>query len=173
VAAKEVFPKTTIFTLPVPTLTAATQYYVTATYVNNDGDTSTQTTRYAHVVPQFDATVENYTVSPTAPAPGQNITISVTLRNKGTANWTANARTNLVTLTAVHPKAGEGWTPAPISLPPTAVVKPGQAYTFTFTRPAPAVGGAWRLAWQPVARAGATRNLPFGDVTPMEYVTVN
>ncbi len=171
-AAQEIYPTTNIAKVTIPPLTLGATYWVTATYTNNDGDVSTRILRYTHRIPEYDAVVEGYTVSPVYALPGQNININVTVRNKGSKSW-GNAKSSDVLLAAADPKPTEGWAPAPMALPSGVTIKPGRTYTFTMSRPAPSTTGAWRLSWRLRSAATGARSVFFGDASPTSFINVD
>jgi hypothetical protein len=106
-----------------------------------------------------------HTAPPTMHA-GRSYTVSITMRNTGTATWTREA---LYRLGSQNPEDNLTWGLGRVDLPPApAAIAPGAQVTFTFTASAPATPGRYDFQWQMVQEHVAW----FGDTTPNVVVTV-
>jgi hypothetical protein len=104
-------------------------------------------------------------VVPTSVAAGARFTAQVTMRNTGTATWTAGSA---VRLGSQSPQDNLTWGLGRVDLPPGVEVAPGARHTFTFEARAPSTAGTRAFQWR-MLREGVTW---FGAVTPVVSITV-
>ncbi|MDP3051991.1 MAG: DUF4214 domain-containing protein [bacterium] len=103
---------------------------------------------------------------PTAMIAGQSYSVSVTMRNMGTATWT---KATSYKLGAQNPQDNLTWGLGRVELTDGESVAPGQQKTFSFNITAPAVPGAYNFQWRIVQEFVEW----FGEYTPNIQITVN
>jgi hypothetical protein len=94
--------------------------------------------------------------------PGQQVDVSVTMRNTGRSAWTSAAGTGLV---SQNPSGNLAWRRDSL-VPLTRAVPPGSEYTFKFSVRAPREGRL-NFQWRMTARGAV-----FGDTTPNAVVSI-
>jgi len=103
---------------------------------------------------------------PSTMQPGQRATVSITIKNTGTATWTATGGYKLGTQ---NPQDNTRWTGATrVYLAPADNIAPGQQKTFSFAITAPSTPGSYNFQWQMVHEGIAW----FGALTPNVVITV-
>src|SRR5262245_43627954 len=84
---------------------------------------------------------------PTTMVAGQLYSVSVTMRNTGSTNWTPAA---LYRLGAINPYDNSTWGMNRVALAAGDSIAPNQAKTFTWTVRAPSAGGTYNFQWRMV-----------------------
>jgi hypothetical protein len=102
---------------------------------------------------------------PTLVTPGQIFSVSITMRNSGTTDWTS---TNEYKLGSQNPQDNYTWGLNRVYLNNSVVVHSGDEYTFTFDCTAPDTEGIYNFQWQMVQDGVEW----FGDYTPNVQITV-
>lgn len=102
--------------------------------------------------------------APASIARSTNFLVRVSMRNTGNTVW--SGLTNTV-LGSVAPSGNTFWGLSQVTLPPGALVFPGQTYPFEFTAKSPAMPGSYRFQWR--MRRGTTE---FGDPSTQRLVQV-
>jgi subtilisin family serine protease len=98
---------------------------------------------------------------PIALLPGQSVTVSITMQNRGPQVWNAWGNFRLASV-------GNSMTWGPNRAPVLTDTFPGSQFTFTFPITAPAVPGTYNFQWRMLDEGVQT----FGDVTPNIPITV-
>jgi hypothetical protein len=101
---------------------------------------------------------------PTQLIAGQLATVSVTMKNTGSATWDSNYR-----LGSQDPQDNNTWGLGRVFLNPGETVAPGASKTFTFTITAPRAAGSAGFQWRMVHEAVTW----FGDFTPLVNIAVS
>jgi Subtilase family len=141
-------------------LTNGTTYYLTATYTNGKGQTTSKTVSFVRTVPAMDASFVSSTIPATFKV-GRPTTITLTFKNTGTASWDNSKR---VLIQAQDPLFAEQFGLASVRLPAGSKVAPGQSFTFS-TRLKALRKGMWDLHYQPYSL-----NKPFGGPSQNGFV---
>lgn len=94
------------------------------------------------------AQVLSLTVPNTVEA-GQQFTVEVRVRNKGTTTWTS-AGNKPWRLGSQAPRDNKTWGMGRVAITEGQTVGPGDTYTFSFTATAPATAGTYDMQWQMV-----------------------
>jgi hypothetical protein len=97
--------------------------------------------------------------------PGQAASVSVTMKNIGTATWVPTGA-NPYRLGSQNPQDNTNWGLGRVNL--TNSVPPGSQYTFSFTVTAPSTPGTYNFQWRMVQELVQW----FGDYTPNVVVNV-
>jgi hypothetical protein len=100
---------------------------------------------------------------PAEMAPDQNYTVSVRMRNTGTATWTAAESYRIGSL---NPIDNDTWGFRRVVVP--AAIAPGAEATFTFALKAPRMPGEYNFQWRMVQEGVEW----FGDETPNVSIAV-
>jgi len=102
---------------------------------------------------------------PAQMSPGQTLTVSVTMRNIGTATWTA---ADAIKLGAQNPQDSGIWGTGRVELGGGDSIAPGQAKTFTFQVTAPSTAGVYNFQWRMLKESVEW----FGDFSAYQPVVV-
>ena len=102
---------------------------------------------------------------PTTMTAGQQVSVSVTMRNTGTTTWSTG---NLYRLGAINPYDNATWGMNRVLFGANENIAPGQQKTFTWTVTAPSAAGTYNFQWRMV-QEGVTW---FGAESPNVVVTV-
>ena len=113
----------------------------------------------------YDAEFVSQVGPPPAMGPGEQVAVSVTMRNLGTNTWTA---AELYRLGASNPRGNSNWGVGRMYVDGAVSVAPGQSYTFATTVTAPTSPGSYNFQWEMV-RDGVTW---FGGVSANQVITV-
>ena len=101
---------------------------------------------YFVIFSQNNAQFISQTTVPTTLDPGEQFTVSITMKNTGTSTWTVSDSYNLG---SQNPQDNTDWLiSGRISL--TNDVAPGEEYTFTQTFTAPTINGIYNFQWRMV-----------------------
>jgi hypothetical protein len=113
-------------------------------------------------LPQLDSAFVSQQV-PTTVEASQEFSVSITMRNTGTATWTMGD----FYLISISPLSG--FRPSNVALPSN--VAPGQTVTFAFEVLAPSTSGRRTFQWR-MADTTTGSTVEFGDLTPPVYIQV-
>ena len=104
---------------------------------------------------------------PSTISPGQQASVSVTVKNTGTTVWSpSSSDPNPFRLGAQNPQDNTNWGFSRVDL--MSSVAPGNQYTFQFTVTAPSTLGSYGFQWKMVQEGVQW----FGDITPNLVVNV-
>jgi|GEM_PF-1178544 len=138
-----------MFTSANPVPAYALGYSVGASFQNSEW----QNTLFSDNVPEYNnASFVSQTV-PATMVPGQNYSVTVTMRNTGASTWTPDGDYQLA---SENLPDNQRWGINRVNL--TTIVLPGSDATFSFTVTAPATGShsfQWRMVQQGVERFGS------------------
>jgi subtilisin family serine protease len=160
--AKEVVIDSPLVRLATPApLKAGITHYLTATYTNGKGLSTSKTVSFVRNIPALDASFVSSTI-PTVLTRGRTTAVTITMKNTGTATWDSTRR---LTLKALDPLFGEQFGLASSTPASTIKVLPGQSLTFT-VRVKAARKGVWDFKWRL-----ASKGIEFGGTTQNNFVT--
>ncbi len=121
----------------------------------------------SEVAPSDTAQFISQTPPPSLMTPGQQASVSITMKNTGTTTWLPTAMDpNAFRLGAQNPQDNSVWGFNRVQL--TTQVSPGGQYTFQFTVTAPSTSGTYNFQWRMVQELVTW----FGDSTPNLQVSV-
>lgn len=112
-----------------------------------------------------DAEYVSQVAPPSSVLPGQQIAVSITMRNTGGNTWIGGG---LHRLGSSNPRGNLNWGVGRMHIPAGTNVATGQTHTFTATVTAPSVPGTYNFRWEMLQEGVAW----FGDVSQNVQVTV-